>query len=165
TTHDQSEALTMSDRIAIFHEGGVQQLATPTDIYENPCNSFVARFVGESNQFPAVLRGTADGWAIIEMPYGVLKGRNSLAGEAAGDQVLVSIRPEHISFDGIVGEENCIGAKVIDRIFHGDHVQLSLETAGGIKFIGRSSAEVAPLQNSDVVVRFRKEKCIIFSIK
>ncbi|WP_192183220.1 ABC transporter ATP-binding protein [Mesorhizobium amorphae] len=164
-THDQSEALTMSDRIAVFHEGAVQQLATPTDIYENPRNGFVARFVGESNQFPAILRGTEDGCAIVETPDGVLKGRHFLADEAGGDQVLVSIRPENISFDGNAGDDNCIGAKVIDRIFHGDHVQLSLETASGIKFVGRSSAELGLQQDDDVVVRIRKEKCIIFSQK
>ncbi|OWK19176.1 hypothetical protein AJ88_43610 [Mesorhizobium amorphae CCBAU 01583] len=121
--------------------------------------------MGESNQFPAILRGTEDGCAIVETPDGVLKGRHFLADEAGGDQVLVSIRPENISFDGNAGDDNCIGAKVIDRIFHGDHVQLSLETASGIKFVGRSSAELGLQQDDDVVVRIRKEKCIIFPQK
>lgn len=161
-THDQSEALTMSDRIAVFHEGVVQQLATPTDIYENPGNSFVARFVGESNQFPAILRGTEDGCATVQTPDGILKGRHFLTNEAQGDQVLVSIRPENISFDGNVGDDNCIVAKVIDRIFHGDHVQLSLETASGIKFLGKGSAELALQHSNSVVVRIRKDRCIIY---
>ena len=55
-THDQSEALTMSDRVAVFDDGRIQQLATPADLYERPDNAFVAQFIGENNRLKAVLR-------------------------------------------------------------------------------------------------------------
>ena len=69
-THDQSEALTMSDRIAVFNDGRIQQLATPADLYEKPENSFVAQFIGENNRLRGVTRAMHDGRAEVEMQGG-----------------------------------------------------------------------------------------------
>src|SRR5262245_30972385 len=65
-THDQEEALTMSDRVAVMNEGLVAQIGTPEDLYDRPCDRFVASFIGESNFLPAVVRGEEDGMVVAE---------------------------------------------------------------------------------------------------
>ena len=69
-THDQAEALTMSDRIAVFHRGRIQQLDTPEQMYEYPKNAFVARFIGENNRLDGVLEAAADGRCTIRLAAG-----------------------------------------------------------------------------------------------
>ena len=71
-THDQSEALTMSDRIAVFNDGRIQQLAAPADLYEKPENSFVAQFIGENNRLRGVTRAIRDGRADVELAGGAI---------------------------------------------------------------------------------------------
>src|ERR1700761_8292555 len=78
-THDQSEALAMSDRIAVFNDGRIQQLASPSDLYEKPTNSFVAQFIGENNRLRGVTRAIRDGHADVELAGGA--GVPALAGE------------------------------------------------------------------------------------
>ena len=66
-THDQEEALTMSDRVAVMHEGLIAQVGTPEDLYDRPCDRFVASFIGESNFLPGVVRGSEDGLVVRRM--------------------------------------------------------------------------------------------------
>ncbi len=65
-THDQEEALTMSDRVAVMKDGLVAQVGSPEDLYDRPCDRFVASFIGESNFLPGVARGVVDGWVIVD---------------------------------------------------------------------------------------------------
>jgi len=95
-THDQVEALTMSDRIAVMSDGRVQQIGTPTEIYERPVNHFVADFVGETNFFDVTVDGVTDGQARCILAGGFPVIAEATTGCKPGDRVSLSIRPESI---------------------------------------------------------------------
>ena len=122
-THDQSEALTMSDRVAVFHDGVLQQLATPRDLYDEPGNAFVAGFVGENNLLPCTL---ADGGTAIvhgARVTGVLPAPLPI-----GAAAVLAIRPERIGF-----AEAGVPCVVTEVFFLGDHtrVEVTSEALGG----------------------------------
>ncbi len=96
-THDQEEALTMSDRIAVMSKGKVMQIGTPLEIYERPNSRFVADFIGESNFLEGVVREVEGEHALVEVPavQGEIKGLN-LSQARRGEKVVISIRPEKI---------------------------------------------------------------------
>jgi len=126
-THDQTEALTMSDRIVIFNDGIAQQIDAPMKLYEEPANSFVANFMGENNQFRGKVLGNDDEEGIIniETKFGVIKALN-VNNYKAGDSTLVSIRPEKIliSPDEELGIKNNFKATIKDILYIGDHIRL-----------------------------------------
>ena len=92
-THDQGEALTMSDRIAVMSAGIVQQVGNGSDIYNNPATAFVASFVGENNAFHGKVTRAEDGFAVVETSFGPMRGINN-RGLSEGDEAYVFIRPE-----------------------------------------------------------------------
>jgi spermidine/putrescine transport system ATP-binding protein len=92
-THDQGEALTMSDRVAVMSQGTIQQVGPSVDIYNDPATAFVASFVGESNLFPGKVTEVADGLAWVDTPAGRIAGRNA-QGLAPGADAFVFARPE-----------------------------------------------------------------------
>ena len=98
-THDQSEALAMSDRVAVMSDGVLQQVASPRTLYAEPATPFVARFVGESNALPGRIAAVEDGVAHVETALGVLQGRAG-AGARAGVPGTIYIRPEALVPDG-----------------------------------------------------------------
>ncbi|MBI1622451.1 ABC transporter ATP-binding protein [Aquamicrobium zhengzhouense] len=110
-THDQSEALAMSDRIAVMSAGVLQQVGTPRELYDNPATPFVATFVGETNAIAGKVTDVADGVASVDTVLGLLRGRMARSVKA-GDQVKLYVRPEALS--GSIGE-NRVSA-TIDRI-------------------------------------------------
>ena len=93
-THDQEEALTMSDRIAVMNEGVIEQLATPREIYDRPLTRFVAGFIGESNIFDGKVVNVDDGLVGVEAPAGIMKVKGD--GFVVGEDIHVSIRPEYV---------------------------------------------------------------------
>ena len=92
-THDQGEALTMSDRIAVMSAGIVQQVGNGSDIYNNPATAFVASFVGENNAFHGKVTRAEDGFAVVETSFGPMRGINN-RGLSEGDEAYVFIRPD-----------------------------------------------------------------------
>jgi iron(III) transport system ATP-binding protein len=122
-THDQKEALSLADRLAVMDRGKVMQLGMPAEVYERPANRFVAGFLGESN----FLSGTVLGDGRVETAVGTLAV--SAGGFASGDRVLCSIRPQALALNQ-PGGVNRITATVREVQFLGDVVQLRL-TAGG----------------------------------
>ncbi len=92
-THDQSEALAMSDRVAVMSEGVLQQVATPRQLYDDPATPFVARFVGETNAIPGRVTDIQDGTATLETGLGALVGRAG-PGAQIGGQATLYVRPE-----------------------------------------------------------------------
>lgn len=131
-THDQSEALTMSDRIAVFHDGRIQQLADPETLYNEPSNRFVASFIGENNTLPCTLVGQENGAAVVRMGDGSKLRAANVGVCDAGADLSVSVRPENIGLatpdDG--PEVNRFSGKVRDVFFLGDHMRLSVEAFG-----------------------------------
>ena len=97
-THDQEEALTMSDRIAVMSKGKVQQLATPVEIYERPVNKFVADFIGESNFLEGQIKSISKNEVVVHVPMlnAEMKGMPMSSDFVNGEDVVISIRPEKI---------------------------------------------------------------------
>jgi putative spermidine/putrescine transport system ATP-binding protein len=130
-THDQSEALTMSDRIAVFNHGAVQQLDTPSALYEEPRTSFVARFIGENNSLAGAVESVDGGYCRVALDNGgrVLARAVNIAG--AGARTLVSVRPERVQLRPPPEVENRFEGVVRELIYCGDHTRLRLGLAGG----------------------------------
>jgi putative spermidine/putrescine transport system ATP-binding protein len=136
-THDQTEALTMSDRIAVFNAGEIQQLATPTDLYEQPATSFVAGFIGENNRLEGqILRLSDDGTAIVALPDGTVIMACHGPHVAVGADVIVSVRPERARLVEPGGSaEVSVSGTLRQTIYVGDHLRLVVSLAGGQEFV------------------------------
>ncbi|MBZ7926511.1 ABC transporter ATP-binding protein [Ensifer adhaerens] len=146
-THDQSEALTMSDRIAVFHEGRIQQLSDPVTLYDQPANRFVAGFIGDNNTFPCEFAGTQNGFTVVRMADGTRLLTTGSSGKP-GSNLTVSVRPERLILDdpGHKRCENQIAARVLERTFLGDRVRLTVEAFGSERLIASvPAAEGAPI--------------------
>jgi spermidine/putrescine transport system ATP-binding protein len=103
-THDQDEALTMSDRIAVMNHGEIRQIGGPRDIYDHPAERFVADFIGDTNLLPAELLSTEGESARIRLPSGVeTQARAATGGQKAGGDVTIAVRPEHARLNGTEG--------------------------------------------------------------
>ena len=139
-THDQAEALTMSDRIAVFNEGIIQQIATPVDLYERPANAFVAGFIGENNRLRGHIAWRMDGvpGRRVDGGDGVLLARAATP-TASATPVLVSLRPERVRIDAAAGNlaEPPATARIEEVIYHGDHVRLRLSVCGYDDFVAK----------------------------
>ncbi|MCV6584972.1 MAG: ABC transporter ATP-binding protein [Marinibacterium sp.] len=138
-THDQEEALTMSDRIAVMSAGELQQLGSPSDIYERPANMFVADFIGETNLLDvSVDRVDADG-ATCHLGGGhVLRG---VAGDGvqAGAQVHLSIRPERLFMSETPVAADGLRGQVRENIFVGTDITTIVQLDDGPDFVVRTS--------------------------
>ena len=136
-THDQGEALTMSDRVAVFNDGRIQQLAPPADLYERPDNSFVAGFIGENNKLPGTIEELSEGRARVRLATGELIDTTPVNVSAKGDRTLVSIRPERVEFkpELIPSGALTLDAKVLEVIYMGDILRARLGVAGTDDFV------------------------------
>jgi putative spermidine/putrescine transport system ATP-binding protein len=133
-THDQSEALTMSDRVAVFDDGIIQQLAPPDDLYERPENAFVAQFIGENNTLTGTVKSLKDGFATVDYGNGKVGEATAVNCGEAGSATTVSIRPERVSI-GTKSGAGAVDAKVIELIYLGDHIRCRMEVLGNTEFV------------------------------
>jgi spermidine/putrescine transport system ATP-binding protein len=120
-THDQGEAFSMSDRVAVMHEGLLEQVGTPEDIYHRPASAFVAEFVGKANRFPGrVEEARDDGTYQVALDGVGTRVVPGPAGLSAGDQVTLVVRPENLRV-GPAGADGdgAVRAQVVDAAFHG----------------------------------------------
>ncbi|WP_163270904.1 ABC transporter ATP-binding protein [Chelativorans alearense] len=134
-THDQGEALTMSDRIAVFNDGVVQQLAAPEVLYEKPENSFVAQFIGENNTLVGKVKAINEGIARVELTDGEIV--EALAVNAGpGERTQLSIRPERVEIDPDESvSDHTVTARVEEVIYLGDHIRTRMTVAGNSDFV------------------------------
>jgi ABC-type Fe3+/spermidine/putrescine transport system ATPase subunit len=155
-THDQEEALSLSDRVAVMREGHVLQVAAPKALYERPATRFVADFVGTNNVVAGVCRDRADGLVVVDTPMGRVQGR--LANEVRpGQRCVIAVRPENIAFapghharapghhlrasgDRILAPghhtlgpsaDNTVDGRIVLASYLGNTVRYDVETAGG----------------------------------
>jgi len=137
-THDQGEALTMSDRVAVFSDGCIQQLATPTELYENAHNAFVANFVGENNGLYGRVTEISDDWATLALDNGeTVRGRRS-DGLSADSRATLALRPERTRLGvGDAARSNALSAQVQTLIYCGDHYRVELALAGGASMVAK----------------------------
>jgi len=129
-THDQAEALTMSDRIAVFHQGRIQQIAPPQTLYEAPANLFVASFVGENNRIAGEIVEAGTDACVASVQGTHIRGR-ALTQMALATRVTISVRPERISVAAVAANNghNELAGRVEEMIFLGDRVRVRLRCA------------------------------------
>ncbi|MEO3429107.1 ABC transporter ATP-binding protein [Pelagibius sp. CAU 1746] len=135
-THDQSEALTMSNRIAVFDDGIIQQLAPPPELYEEPQNAFVAAFIGENNRLTGRVTGTNGQSCTVELDSGgtVQALAVNIAGQ--GEKTTLSLRPERVLINPPQDQyPNTFEAKVEELIYLGDHIRTRINFAGNDQFV------------------------------
>ena len=134
-THDQGEALTMSNRIAVFNDGNVQQLSTPSELYESPVNSFVAQFIGENNTFSGTVKEINNEKATVQTESGEMITANPIAVSSVGEKTTVSLRPERVIINPESNIENQFDCQVKEIIYHGDHTRLRVSLLKNDDFI------------------------------
>ncbi|ACP23110.1 polyamine ABC transporter, ATP-binding protein, putative (plasmid) [Sinorhizobium fredii NGR234] len=135
-THDQSEALTMSDRIAVFDKGRIQQLGKPADVYERPANPFVAQFIGDNNALHGTILDVSGPHCTVQID-GDRQTIKAAVGAplAAGEKTTLSIRPERIRIGHTSDRANNIKASVRELIYLGDHVRVRVAALGSEEII------------------------------
>ena len=137
-THDQSEALTMSDRIAVFHEGRIQQIADPQTIYERPSNPFVASFIGENNRIEGRVERISGEDVTVRTDHGALISASARTELSTGEAVHVVIRPERVALAGRSGDgATQVKAVIREVIYHGDHLRVAVEAEGCSELVAR----------------------------
>ena len=136
-THDQTEALTMSDNVAVFDDGRIQQLAPPAVLYEEPVNSFVAQFIGENNTLQGVVQQIAGDACVVKLDSGDLIDARPVNVSRVGERTCVSIRPERVEANKARLDPNAhtIRAEVMEFIYMGDTFRTRLKVAGNENFI------------------------------
>ncbi len=133
-THDQGEALTMSDRVAVMREGVIDQISDGTTVYDHPETAFVASFVGENNSFAGKVKEVRDGIASVETSCGLLRARMSSAAPVKpNDQAIVFVRPEAVDFVQAQERENTVAVTLVQQEFEGHFWHLVLESDSGAK--------------------------------
>src|SRR5690349_6763810 len=170
-THDQSEALTMSDRIAVFHRGRIQQLDVPERIYEEPVNAFVARFIGENNRLDGVLESTRSARCTIRLADDTCIEGSLVESLAPGAPVTVSLRPERVQIElaaHTMGQAaGCrLQGALQEVIYLGDHVRLRVALSGNGEFMVKrpiSETHALPAVGDAVALAWAPEHCRAFA--
>ncbi|SER46065.1 putative spermidine/putrescine transport system ATP-binding protein [Vreelandella subterranea] len=137
-THDQTEALTMSDRIAVFNDGIVQQLASPDELYERPENAFVAYFIGENNRLVGEVSERIGDDCKVRLDSGDTVIAKPVAVSGVGSRTTLSLRPERVSIlrdDAAERFDNQFTATVQEVIYLGDHLRTRVSVCGNDDFI------------------------------
>ena len=131
-THDQEEAMTMSDRIAVMSKGKVQQMGTPVEIYERPANKFVADFIGESNFFDGRIKSLSKEEAVVSIPElnAEVTGIPVSPGLVNGEEITVSIRPEKVLISEKPMNQNTFKGKVTNTVYIGTDTHVYVDLMG-----------------------------------
>ena len=165
-THDQSEALTMSDRVAVFNDGLIQQIDVVTQLYETPNNRFVAGFVGDNTVFDGVVTDTQDKACSVQFPCGNHFTGINVNAAAKGGKVQACIRPEriHAHFATDRPSANCLQAKVDDVIYFGDHLRLRCKVANQLEATVKIAlaSQTVPAQGDQVWLHLPPEHLRIY---
>jgi putative spermidine/putrescine transport system ATP-binding protein len=146
-THDQEEALTMSDRIALLTDGQLAQWGAPQDLYDRPDSEIVARFLGESNLFRAPVRTQPSGAAELDLAHGrvLVQPREGSGLPVSGDTAVVIVRPSHVQLVEpgqipALDPGHCwVSGKVVATIFAGESRKVIVESAAGEELVARQS--------------------------
>jgi ABC-type Fe3+/spermidine/putrescine transport system ATPase subunit len=131
-THDQDEALTMSDRIAVMNLGEILQIDRPEALYQRPVSRFVADFLGESNFLTGTIVATEDGRDVVETSSKLRFVVPHADGARPGDRIECALRPERVALAGANGQvDNAFPATVVERIYIGELTKLRVALPSG----------------------------------
>jgi iron(III) transport system ATP-binding protein len=162
-THDQEEALVLSDRIALMNAGRIVQVGTPVDLYERPATLFAADFIGTNNLLPGMIEGIEGGTAALRTAAGLVRGA-AIGAVVRGAPAVMTVRPEHLTLNGAGDADVTVRARVVLSQFLGSLIRYEVE-AGGISLRvdltdPRRHTPLAPGQ--DVTVGFRAASAQVF---
>jgi iron(III) transport system ATP-binding protein len=157
-THDQEEALAISDRVIVMNHGRIEQIGSPETIYNRPESIFVADFVGAANLIAGRVRETKDGMTVFETDGGVtLKA----SGSASGDETTLALRSAYITLQTQAGATaNVAHGTIHRRMFHGDFIQYVVDWPAGQLIVRRPPTEMIE-EGSAVTIAFAPEHCIL----
>ena len=167
-THDQSEALAMSDRIAVFDHGALQQLGPPRELYENPRNAFAAGFIGENNLIDGRVISCDGARCAIRTAGGlVLRGRSAVP-MSCGSVARATIRPDRVSLaPAIAGGANRFDSRILETVYLGDHVRVRVTLGNDADPTLHLCLQSWPPQaapGSAVTVSWPSEQCLVFPL-
>ncbi len=162
-THDQEEALAMSDRIAVMNGGRVEQLAGPREVYEHPATPFVADFIGSLNALDLLVDEVVGGYALqrlgererLVVPVG--------AGVRTGDTLRIAVRPERVRFDEPAEGGSCLNGTVAEVVYLGMYTQVFVETAAGRVLCHRLADESAVEPGSGVTLAWDADQASVLA--
>ncbi len=166
-THDQTEALTMSDRVAVFEDGVIQQVDEPDTLYESPQNSFVAQFIGENNTLEGVVHSISEDMAVVRLSNGDLIDTIPVDIDQPGQPTVVSIRPERVELDRnrLTEDAHTLKAEVQEFIYMGDIYRTRIKVADNDDFVikTRNAPDQSRQKPGDVIeIGWRAEDCRAF---
>jgi spermidine/putrescine transport system ATP-binding protein len=130
-THDQEEALAMSDRIAVMNDGKVEQLGSPREIYDNPRTAFVADFIGSLNALDLTIDELVGGYAVTRFGESERVVAAVEGGHGAGETVRVAVRPEHVQLGTPVEGGSQLEGTIVEVVYLGMYTQLHVDTRAG----------------------------------
>jgi spermidine/putrescine transport system ATP-binding protein len=154
-THDQGEALTMSDRVAVMSDGEILQIADGKTIYDSPATSFVASFVGENNPLPGRVTKAGKNGAVLKTAFGELRGGNP-QGLKEGDKAILFVRPESISL-GKGAADATITSQVLNVAFEGNASHIFMKGAGKKDLsvtVGRHGGAEIPAKGAKAAISY-----------
>jgi ABC-type Fe3+/spermidine/putrescine transport system ATPase subunit len=155
-THDQEEALVLSDRVAVMAQGRIQQLGTAAELYSRPANAFVAGFIGESNLLPVRVRTASGGEASVEVP--ALRSTLSAAaapGVVVDGSAMLLLRPEHLR---VAPDGDGIAAEIVEAVYLGELTQLALRLESGHVLTSRQITDTHLREGARVKLRWAPDK-------
>ncbi len=162
-THDQSEALTMSDRIAVFNDGVIQQLSSPDDLYERPQNSFVAQFIGENNKLSGTITDINGATCQVKLATGETVSAAAINVKQNGERTTLSLRPERVEIaPGDSAVPNVLNGEIHELIYLGDHLRAVLHVADATEFIVKvpnNAGHKVVSEGEKVTVGWQTEDC------
>ncbi len=164
-THDQEEAFAISDRVVVMNKGRIEQTGTPEEIYNQPCNRFVAAFVGAANLIAGRVQKDSrePGRIVFEMAGGILlQGHAQHAPQ--GDETQVAVRTAHVTLaaPGVADGPNGVAGRIRRRLFHGDFIQYLVEWPAGELVVRRPPTDVFQ-EGAGVLISFAPEHCILLT--
>ncbi len=165
-THDQKEALSMADRIAVLKDGQIEQIGTPIDLYNQPANRFVAEFVGETNFIDGQVIDCKNGQCSLKTAAGMIGGAAPAGSLAPGTQATISIRPESVQIncnsptrDGV----NRIEGTLLDTVYLGEFAQYEVRIPGDtvVKVLQQNPRTQPPQPGKKVAMEFNPADAVV----
>ena len=166
-THDQDEALAMSDRVVVLEKGKIEQVGTPKELYETPATAFVAGFVGENNCMKGSVRAVDGDRCVVSMPWGDVRAV-PVGPAGVGRDITWSVRPERMEFDSGAGDlDNVYDGVVRDIVYLGDQIRIYVEIGDAtfvLKVTNKSGLAVRTI-GQHVKVGWRAKDCRAFGLQ
>jgi iron(III) transport system ATP-binding protein len=159
-THDQEEALAISDRVIVMNGGRIEQIGTPEDIYNRPRTRFAADFVGSANLIAGKVRGPSgtNGMLIFDAEGGMQL--EVVVSDGSRDQRTVALRSSYIHLGPMPDSHNAVAGRIHRRMFHGDFIQYVVDWPAGQLIVRRPPTELFD-EGSEVTVSFAPEHCVL----